>query len=192
MRSHLILARGAGEFNGMDSNLLLNQRAAFEAFVRKRTGDAQLAADVVQDSLLKALRAEKQPTDDEGVVPWFYRILRHAVIDAHRRKEANERAMESFAQESSAALGAEENRDLCACVLPLLDALPPEDAALLRQVDMDGASPTELATTQGVRVNTVNVRLHRARQKLRAQLEAVCRTCATHGCLDCDCAPPIK
>jgi RNA polymerase sigma-70 factor (ECF subfamily) len=192
MKSQLILARGAGEFNGMNSNLLLNQREAFEAFVRKRTGDAQLAADVVQDSLLKALRAEKQPTDDEGVLPWFYRILRHAIIDAHRRKAANQRAMESFAQETGATLDAEEKGDLCACVLPLLKALPPEDAALLRQVDMDGASPTELATAQGVRVNTVNVRLHRARQKLRAQLETVCRTCATHGCLDCDCAPPAE
>jgi RNA polymerase sigma-70 factor (ECF subfamily) len=173
----------------MNSNLLLNQRAAFEAFVRKRTGDPQLAADVVQDCLLKALRSEKHPAEDEGVLPWFYRILRHAIIDAHRRHEASSRALESYAHEANAALDTEEKRDVCTCVLPLIDALPPEDAALLRQVDMEGGSPTDLATAQGLRVNTVNVRLHRARQKLRAQLEAVCRTCATHGCLDCDCAP---
>jgi RNA polymerase sigma factor (sigma-70 family) len=173
----------------MNSNLLLNRREAFVAFVQKRTGDAQLAADVVQDSLLKAFRAENQPAEDEGVVPWFYRILRHAIIDAHRRREASARAMESLAQELSNTPGAEEKRDLCTCVLPLLDALSPEDAALLRQVDMDGASPTDLASAQGVRVNTVNVRLYRARQKLRSRLEEVCRTCATHGCLDCDCAP---
>lgn len=173
----------------MDRNLLLDQREAFEAFVRKRLGDPQLAADVVQDSLLKALRAEKQPTEEEGVIPWFYRILRHAVIDAHRRRDASARALESYALEVNAAPDVEEKRDLCKCVHPLLDSLPPEDAALLRQVDMDGASPTELAAQQGLRVNTMNVRLHRARQKLRTQLETFCRTCATHGCLDCDCDP---
>lgn len=171
----------------MNSNLLLSQREAFEAFVRKRLGDPQLAADVVQDSLLKALRAEKQPTEDEGVVPWFYRILRHAIIDAHRRRDVSHRALEIYAHEVNALLGEEEARDLCTCVLPLMDALPPDDAVLLRQVDMEGLSPTEFATRQGLRVNTVNVRLHRARQKLRTQLEQVCRICATHGCLDCDC-----
>lgn len=176
----------------MNRNLLLNQREAFEAFVRKRLGDPQLAADVVQDSLLKALRAEKQPAEDEGLVPWFYRILRHAVIDAHRRRDASARALDSYARELNAVPDVEEKRDLCKCVHPLIEALPPEDAALLRQVDMDGASPTELAAQQGLRVNTVNVRLHRARQKLRAQLETFCRTCATHGCLDCDCAPPTS
>ncbi|RBP37031.1 RNA polymerase sigma-70 factor (ECF subfamily) [Roseimicrobium gellanilyticum] len=174
----------------MNSNLLLNQREAFEAFVRKRLGDPGLAADVVQDSLLKALRAEKQPTEDEGVVPWFYRILRHAIIDAHRRREASARALETYTQEVNAAPDAEEKRDICQCVKPLIDALSPEDASLLRQVDMEGASPTDLAAQHGLRVNTVNVRLHRARKKLRTQLEAFCRTCATHGCLDCDCAPP--
>src|SRR5687768_7982996 len=115
----------------MNRNLLLDQREAFEAFVRKRTGDPQLAADVVQDCLLKALRSEKQPSEDEGVVPWFYRILRHAIIDAHRRRDASQRALENYAHEANFAPGPEEKRDLCTCVLPLIDALPPDDAALL-------------------------------------------------------------
>ncbi|HCN31333.1 MAG TPA: RNA polymerase subunit sigma-70, partial [Verrucomicrobiales bacterium] len=33
----------------------------------------------------------------------------------------------------------------------------------------------------------LNVRLLRARRKLREQVERTCRACATHGCLDCDC-----
>ena len=45
----------------------------------------------------------------------------------------------------------------------------------------------ELFKVKVVRVNTLNVRLLRARRRLREQLERVCRTCATHGCLDCDC-----
>ena len=36
--------------------------------------------------------------------------------------------------------------------------------------------------------NNLKVRHHRARQQLRERLEETCRTCATHGCIDCTCA----
>ncbi len=61
------------------------------------------------------------------------------------------------------------------------------DAELLRRIDLDGESATEIAKETNQRVNTLNVRLLRARRKLREQVERVCRTCSTHGCLDCDC-----
>ena len=57
-----------------------------------------------------------------------------------------------------------------------------------RRVDLGGESPTEIAAAANERVNTLNVRLLRARRKLREQVERTCRACATHGCLDCDCA----
>jgi RNA polymerase sigma-70 factor (ECF subfamily) len=72
-------------------------------------------------------------------------------------------------------------------VLKLLPALPEADAELLRRVDLEGESASELARAAGERVNTVNVRLLRARRRLREQVERTCRACATHGCLDCDC-----
>lgn len=31
------------------------------------------------------------------------------------------------------------------------------------------------------------LRLHRARKQLRERLEATCRVCSKHGCLDCSC-----
>lgn len=58
---------------------------------------------------------------------------------------------------------------------------------LLRRVDLGGESASELARAAGERVNTVNVRLLRARRRLREQVERTCHACATHGCLDCDC-----
>lgn len=68
---------------------------------------------------------------------------------------------------------------------PLLEHL--EAFELLRRVDLGGESASELARAAGERVNTVNVRLLRARRRLREQVERTCRACATHGCLDCDC-----
>lgn len=167
---------------------LLEHRAAFIGFVRSRLGDATLAEDLVQDCLLKALRAEHVPADAEGVVTWFYRVLRHAIIDVQRRRNVRGQALEKLALDLPLQADAHDERTLCQCVLKLLPALPATDAELLRRIDLEGESATDIALERNQRVNTLNVRLLRARRRLRDQVQQVCRACATHGCLDCDCA----
>ena len=41
----------------------------------------------------------------------------------------------------------------------------------------------------GLPLNNLNVCLHRARQRLRAELTQSCKVCSKHGCLDCTCDP---
>lgn len=171
----------------MIPDALLQHFDAFVGFARSRTGDPELAADLVQECLLKALRSGQAPADSEGVVTWFYRVLRHAIIDAHRRRMTQEKAMPMLRLELPEHVSPEDEKTLCQCVMKMLPLLPEADAELLRRIDLGGESPTEIAKATQQRVNTLNVRLLRARQKLRAQVESVCRSCATHGCLDCDC-----
>lgn len=171
----------------MATDALLQHLNAFVGFARARTGDPELAADLVQECLLKALRADTMPEDGEGTVTWFYRILRHAIIDAHRRRTTRDKIAEAFTREPPEFAGLEEKEAVCQCVMKLLPTLPKSDAELLRRVDLEGESVTEMARATDQRVNTLNVRLLRARLRLREQVEQVCRTCATHGCLDCDC-----
>ena len=63
-----------------------------------------------------------------------------------------------------------------------------ERCGTARQGDLKGESPSALARARNQRINPVNVRHLRARRPLRKEMERVCRTCATHGYLDCDCA----
>jgi len=166
---------------------LIENLNAFVAFVRKRVGDPELAADLVQDSLLKALKSADKPRDGEGAVTWFYRILRHSIIDLYRRRDVRARALERLHAELPEQPDAAAERVLCQCVKRLLPGLPDQYRDLLQRVDIDGASPKEAAATLGVTVNNLNVRLHRARQRLRAKVEATCHMCSKHGCLDCSC-----
>lgn len=174
-------------FSLMATDALLQHLNAFVGFARARTGDPELAADLVQECLLKALRADTVPENPEGAVTWFYRILRHAIIDAHRRSNTRNKIAEAFTREPPELPGAHEKEAVCHCVMKLLPALSKNDAELLRRVDLEGESVTEIARAADQRVNTINVRLLRARLRLREQVEQVCRTCSTHGCLDCDC-----
>lgn len=182
------ILQDVGRISGqMATEPLLQHLDAFVSFVRSRTGDPELASDLVQECLMKAMKADNVPEDAEGAITWFYRVLRHAMIDAHRRKTTREQAFEKLMQELPESVSPEDEKALCQCVMKLLPELPANDAELLRRIDLGGESATEIAKETNQRVNTLNVRLLRARRRLREQVERVCRTCATHGCLDCDC-----
>jgi RNA polymerase sigma-70 factor (ECF subfamily) len=166
---------------------LLKQLDTFTAFVRGRVGDPHLAADVVQDSLLKAVKSAHQLRDDESVTAWFYRILRHAIIDLYRRRAASKSALERLESELNVAPDAEEERAVCACIKSMIPALKPEYTELIRRLDLAQEPAEMVAKALGLNANNLRVRHHRARQQLRERLEQTCRMCAKHGCLDCTC-----
>lgn len=166
---------------------LLKNLKTFVAFARKRVGDEHLAEDVVQDSLLKALLSVRKPGRDEDVIAWFYRILRRSIIDLYRRREVRSRALKQFQAELPHQPDAVAERLLCQCVKRLLSDLPDQYRDVLQRIDLDGASPVDAASALGLTPNNVTVRLHRARQRLRAKLEQNCKVCSKHGCLDCTC-----
>lgn len=174
------------------SEQLLSSLNEFLAFARGRLNDPDLAADAVQESLLKALRSSGQIRDGENVKAWFYRILRRTIIDLYRRNDAHRRAFERLRQELKGQPTQEEERVLCACMDRLIPTMKPEYAALLRRVDLNGEEAEPVAASLGITRNNLTVRLHRARQQLRQQLEQTCRLCAKHGCLDCHCDESSK
>jgi RNA polymerase sigma factor (sigma-70 family) len=92
----------------MSTDPLIQHLDAFIGFARSRTGDPELAADLVQECLMKALKADNVPEDAEGVVTWFYRVLRHAIIDAHRRRTTRDQALEKLVHELPEALEPED------------------------------------------------------------------------------------
>jgi RNA polymerase sigma-70 factor (ECF subfamily) len=170
----------------MEEALLANLQT-FTAFARSRVGDPQLAEDVVQESLVKALAAANPPEDDENTVAWFYRILRRSIIDVYRRNAARSRALDRFQLELPEQATDEDETTLCQCFKRLLPAVPPSYRELLQRVDLDGEDASQVATSLGLTRNNLNVRLHRARGHLRDALSQNCKACAKNGCLDCTC-----
>jgi RNA polymerase sigma-70 factor (ECF subfamily) len=166
---------------------LVAHHDAFLGFVRKRVADPELAADVLQDSLLKALRASDTIRNGENVVAWFYRILRRTIVDLYRRRAIEQRALERIQQEANDLPRPREEAALCRCLDLLLPTLRPGYAELIRELDIEGVDPEWVAERLGITPNNLKVRLHRARGQLRERLLQSCNLCAKHGCLDCDC-----
>jgi DNA-directed RNA polymerase specialized sigma24 family protein len=121
-------------------------------------------------------------------VAWFYRVLRNAVTDQHRRAGTAERALRSFAAELD---GAEAPPDLeaevCRCVSTLAQTLKPEYQVALQRIELDGVPVKDFAVEAGISSGNAAVRVFRAREALRKQVVRSCGTCAEHGCASCTC-----
>ena len=172
---------------------LLEGRERFLGYVRSKVSDPELAEDILQESLLKALRSAPELKDEERLVPWFYRVLQNAITDAYRRRAVERQRVGGLEVERLGELepaaepSAEEEAVLCECFRPLVPALRGEYAELIEALDLGSETSDQAATRLGITANNLKVRHHRARQALRKRLEETCRVCAEHHCLDCTC-----
>jgi RNA polymerase sigma-70 factor (ECF subfamily) len=148
------------------------------------------AEDLLQEALVKGLSRGHQVNDPESAIPWFYRVLRNALTDWYRRRGAESRAVAEWAGREDTVEGPRDDElfgEVCGCVARLTSTLRPEYADALRRVEVDGLAVKDFAAEAGITPGNAGVRLHRAREALRARVIQSCGTCAEHGCLDCRC-----
>lgn len=168
---------------------LVKNHRDFLGFLQKRLGDRALAEDILQEAFVRGLDKVTTLENEESATAWFYRILRNAVVDHHRRRATADRKLESFAAEleQHAEPEGEVRGAVCRCVGELAGTLKPEYADALRCVEIDGVTVKDYAAEAGITSNNAAVRVFRAREALRKRVSRSCGTCADHGCLDCTC-----
>jgi RNA polymerase sigma factor (sigma-70 family) len=151
-----------------------------QRFVARRVDDRERVADLTAEIFLAAITSSGGYRAARGTPQaWLYGIARITVA-ADRRSRGRELAGyerirgsalvdEDDAARIDARIDAEaRSRELHAA----MDGLPEGERAVLELVVLDGLGVSEAAAAVGVRPVTARVRLHRARRKLRAALEA--------------------
>ncbi len=171
----------------------MESRRPLLAYILGRVSDPHLAEDILHESLLKALQAAPDLRDEEKLVPWFHRIVQRAIVDAYRRQARERRGRAAYALDTGTHAGTtapfEAGRSICLCFRPLLATLNAAYRELIEAIDLQDRDPDEIARHLGITRNNLNVRLFRARRRLRQRLEAVCTACASY--VDCACAPTL-
>ena len=138
---------------------------ALRRFARALTRDTEIADDLVQDTLVRALRSEHLFHGGE-VRTWMYTIL--ANLNRNRLRSLARRPVMVPVDDGDAAVDAPEGgRDIERGLATLVDEQ--RDALLL--VVLEGLSYREVAEIQGVPIGTVMSRLARARHQLKTFLE---------------------
>lgn len=170
---------------------LLASRQQFLGFLRKRVGSDETAEDILQSAFVKGMEKGGSVRDDESIVAWFYRLLRNAVIDYYRQSGSSQQAIDQFAGEMKVRQEPDLSfkGEICGCVTGAMATLKPEYRQALDTVDIQERSLADLAIDAGITANNAAVRVHRAREALRARVQTACGICATHRCVDCSCRP---
>lgn len=142
-------------------------------------GDPARAEDLVQDTMLKALRSWHQYREGTNARAWLLTILRHTFINQYRREKTRGPQVDVSEVESYTVFedaqdvdpeGSFFSRIVDETVLAAIDALPDDFREAVVLSDLEQLSYAEIAEVTGVPVGTVKSRLYRGRQALQKAL----------------------
>ncbi len=181
-----VKAAQIGDTEAFDRLVMANQKRIFRALMRD-CDNADLAADVMQDALIRAYRSLPSFRGDASFSTWFFRIARNMCWRRKQQLRSQEtvsldqpltsdeadtlvRQIADFYAENPQDLLLEE--EVRQRVQDAISRLPASLRTVLILRDMEGLSTQETAEQMGLTEAAVKARLHRARQALRVELEA--------------------
>jgi RNA polymerase sigma-70 factor (ECF subfamily) len=162
----------------------LSHLSTLLAVSARLTKNSSEAEDLVQDTLLKALRAKEHFAQGSNMRAWLLRILTNTFINRYRRgglersvldgPDADPLAdgwigastMESMRDPESRALRSMLEKE----IVRALDELPEEFRLAVVLSDVEELSYKEIAEIMGCPIGTVMSRLHRGRRLLKGRL----------------------
>ena len=135
-------------------------------YARALVNQVDVADDLVQDCLERALAKKHQWDERRGMRPWLFAIL-HSIYSNQTRRYKRTPAMVPYSG-MEAASSAPDNIDLMLTDLQrALDMLPDDYRQVLLLVGLEQMSYKETSVVLNVPIGTVMSRLTRARKKLR-------------------------
>lgn len=148
------------------TTLFENTHHALLAYAVRRVADPADAADVVAETFLVAWRRLPEVPPGDEARPWLFGVARRVLANLYR----GERRRTALADRLRESLRDVAPPPDLTPVEIAMSALRPDDQELLRLVAWEELARDEIALVLGVPRATVRVRLHRARQRLAAQM----------------------
>lgn len=150
---------------------IIAQREQFVRWGTSRLGSSDDAEDVVQRALERAVAGMTSDVIDP--LPWFWGILRHALIDHLRDKSRVARRVERF-QALEVTSEPPPQTNLCECGVKMIDELPEGQRAVLERVYLEDETLAEATQALEITASAARVRAHRARRELKTKIERCC------------------
>jgi RNA polymerase sigma-70 factor (ECF subfamily) len=143
---------------------------AVHTVARSIVRDRELAADVVQQTFVKAWRAARTFEGNRELAPWLYSIARHTAIDMVRSESKPTRG--GHAPETEVGVQPEtfERTWERFEVRRAVDALPEGERQVVRLSHLEGHTHEAIAELLQIPLGTVKSRSGRAHKRLAAAL----------------------
>ncbi|MBI5878931.1 MAG: sigma-70 family RNA polymerase sigma factor [Chloroflexi bacterium] len=147
------------------------------------------AEDLTQDVFVKVSRALKTFRGESQLSTWLYRIATNAAFDRLRSPSFRKRLSENSTEIGEAEVDDKDvwtgekthsveqqlvRKEMNECIRDRIERLPENYRPVLVLSELEGLSNKEIAELLGVSLDTVKIRLHRARERLKVELVRHC------------------
>ena len=145
---------------------------------RRLSGDAEVAADLTQETFLQAWRSFTRFEPGTNCRAWLYRILFHVWSHERRRRTREPILFDSEAVNPETSFYDPPIPDALTAsqVLAALGRLPVAQRSIVILADVEDLSYREIAEILEIPIGTVMSRLSRARRALRRELPEYARS----------------
>jgi RNA polymerase sigma-70 factor, ECF subfamily len=157
-------------------------------YLRRHVGEAE-AEDVAQEVFVKISRSLDGFRGESQLSTWIYRIATNAALD-HHRNPSSRQATKTVDILTDDDLSSEERvllqdraplhdtslirKDMNDCIRGLVNDLPENYRVVLMLGDLEGFTNAEIADILGLSLDTVKIRMHRARRNLKKAMDTAC------------------
>ena len=162
--------------------LVEKYQKSIHAFAWRKIGDFHYAEEITQDTFLRAYQKLSTLKNPSQFLRWLYVIANRLCLNWQQRKPKIEKSMQSLEDtpmeevaKSAYARYALEQRETEATeqrfeiVEKLLEKLPEGERTVMVLYYLGEMTTTEIGKFLGVSVETIRVRLHRARKRLQEE-----------------------
>lgn len=168
-------------------------------YLWRMTENQTQAEDLTQETFVRVHRGLSTFRGDSSVKTWLYRVASNIFLDHTRRVSTKQDRATAALDKTVGVAGDWEDKEMpqpdqlaarsemSACVQEHLKALPESYRTVLVMHDEEGLTTREIAKVLGCSEANAKIRLHRAREKLRASLNAGCDfTCDERNVFVCE------
>lgn len=148
-------------------------------YLIRLVGEAE-ADDLAQEVFVKVNSALAEFREEASLSTWIYRIATNAALDK-RRSPAFHRSEPEIEEDDSGIGGklpsAEQQivrKQMDECLQEYIDRLPETQRTVFLLSELEGLKNKEIAAILGISLGAVKIRLHRAKERLKADLLAHC------------------
>jgi len=152
-------------------------------YALRRAPSVEDAADVVAETYLIAWqRLERVPAGGEARL-WLFGVARNVLRKGARGRRSRHQLVQSLTNELRRAglAAAPHHGERLDAVRLALCRVPARDCELLTMTAWEGLTPEQIARVTGLSANVVRVRLHRARGRLKRELDRLSPSSALGG-----------
>ena len=144
------------------------------AVAHRVLGQHALSEEAAQQTFVRAWQHSDRMDVDRDPAPWLATIARRTAIDIYRREARRPAsALADVSANDPAVVTQPPDLDALDAVWHVrraVDALPSDEAVIVRLQHLDGLTHHEIADALGIALGTVKSRSHRAHRRLAAML----------------------